>query len=152
MADIKAKWPFPTNAALLGTHAEEVKALRGRIEKNLDASPMPAAAPAKLLNPAKNSEHLRVGDPQVVTQQVEGLPVTLTHVVFRRVLTKMRRRGAVLFDEAVDTEPLGDEVPSSRREQMKRMLERERAMLEILDRYNGLAESVYMRLLASSKG
>lgn len=152
MAEIKQpKWPWPANVGVLGTHPEEVKALQRRVEKNIDASPMPAAAPTNLLTPARNSENMRIGDPRAPDVDPDRLAFTPTHVVFRRVLTKMRRKGAVLFDESVDRAKLG-ELPKGRREQMRRMLQREQSMLEILDRYNTLAEDVYMRLLAGSKG
>ena len=81
----------------------------------------------------------------------DGVSYTLTHIVLRRVLTKGRRRAAVLFDDAVDAANLKG-LPTGRREQMRRMIDRERTMLDILDKYNGLAEAVYMRLLATSKG
>lgn len=154
MAEIRSKWPWPRDAALLGTHPEEVKALRQRIEKNPAASPMPDLAPARLLSPSRTSDSLRMGGPSVadVDGGPDALGGTLTHVVFRRILTKARRRAAVAFDEAVDSEPIDGDAPSGRREQMKAMIARERAMLEIFDRYNALAEDVYMRLLATSKG
>ena len=62
-----------------------------------------------------------------------------------------RRQAAVLFEETVEEDDLGD-LPKGRRQQMRAMLMRERALLELLDRYNGLAEDVYMRLLAGAKG
>jgi len=152
MPDLKAKWPWPTNAQIVGTHPEEVKALQRRIEKNPQASPMPELGPTQLLTPNRNSEALRMGGPPLENDPSKEAPsFTLTHVVFRRVLTRARRQAAVLFDDAVDAAPLRNQ-PSGRREQMRRMLTREQKMLEILDRYNGLAEDVYMRLLASSKG
>lgn len=152
MPDLKTKWPWPVNAQLLGTHPEEVKALQHRVEKNILASPMPALAPSKLLTPNRNSEALRMGGPSVENDPSKDAPsFTLTHIVFRRVLTRARRQAAVLFDDAVDDSPLRNQ-PAGRKEQMRRMLSREQKMLEILDRYNGLAEGVYMRLLSSSKG
>ena len=152
MPDLKAKWPWPTNAGLVGTHPEEVKALQGRIEKNPQASPLPELAPTKLLTPNRNSEALRMGGPPTENDpSKDSAAFKLTHVVFRRVLSRARRQSAVLFDDAVQDAPLANQ-PSGRREQMRRMLSREQKMLEILDRYNGLAEDVYMRLLSSSKG
>ncbi|MEO1339118.1 MAG: hypothetical protein AAFV29_25970, partial [Myxococcota bacterium] len=68
-----------------------------------------------------------------------------------RVLIKRKRRSWSLFDEAVEAEKLED-LPNTRRDQMKAMLRREDAMLRLIDRYNGLAEQVYARLLAESKG
>jgi len=152
MPDLKTKWPWPTNVGLVGTHPEEVKALRGRIEKNPQASPMPELAPTNLLTPNRSSESLRMGGPPLENDPSRNAPsFKLTHVVFRKVLSRARRQSAVLFDDAVDAAALTNQ-PSGRREQMRRMLSREQRMLEILDRYNGLAEDVYMRLLASSKG
>jgi hypothetical protein len=92
-----------------------------------------------------------MGEPLAPGDVADPTTPTLTHVVIRRFLRRARRKGAVLFDEAVDTERLG-ELPENRRDQMRTMLARERAMLELLDRYNALAEDVYMRLLAGSKG
>lgn len=151
MADIRNKWPFPVNAGVLGTYADEVKALQRRIEKNPDAAPMPEVAPTRLLTPLRSSDNLRIGEPHAPLSTDAGGAITFTHVVIRRFLKKARRRGSVLFDEAAENEPLVD-VPENRREQMRTMLARERALLEILDRYNGLAEDVYNRLLAGAKG
>ncbi len=152
MADIKAKWPWPANAGLVGTYPDEVKALQRRIEKNPQASPMPELAPTNFLTPNRNSEALRMGGPPIEDDpSTDATAFRLTHVVFRKVLSRARRQSAVLFDDAVQDAPLSGQ-PAARREQMQRMLRREQKMLEILDRYNGLAEDVYMRLLASSKG
>lgn len=152
MAEIKQKWPWPRNVGVLGTFPEEVKETQRRVEKNIDASPMPELAPTKLLSPSRNSENLRMGEPAVdVEMLADNYQYTLTHVVVRRLLAKARARGAVLFDEAIEEAPLRG-MPADRREQMRTMVSRERAMMEILDRYNTLAEDVYMRLLASSKG
>jgi len=151
MADIRDKWPFPANAGIMGTYPEEMKALQRRIEKNPDAAPMPEVAPTRLLTPQRSSDNLRMGGPKAPLSTTDAGTVTFTHVVVRRFLKKARRKGAVLFDEAADGEPL-DDVPENRREQMRTMLARERALLEILDRYNSLAEDVYNRLLASAKG
>lgn len=151
MADIKDKWPWPVNVANLGVHPEEVKALQRRVEKNPDASPLAQAEPSKFLTPVRSSDNLRVGEPLVPHEVADAPAVPFTHVVIRRFLKKARRKGAVLFDDAVESERLED-LPEGRREQMRGMLARERAMLEILDRYNALAEDVYMRMLAQSKG
>jgi hypothetical protein len=151
MADIKDKWPWPVNVGVLGTYPEEVKALQRGGEKNLDASPLARAEPQKFLTPLRSSDNLRMGEPGVPLEVSDQITIPFTHVVIRRFLKKARRRGAILFDDAVDSEPLGD-APEERRAQMRKMLARERALLEILDRYNALAEDVYMRLLAQSKG
>jgi len=152
MADIRDKWPFPVNAGVLGTYADEMKALQRRVEKNPDAAPMPEVAPTRLLTPLRSSDNLRIGEPRAPFDVAgDAGAVTLTHVVVRRFLKKARRRGSILFDEATESEPLVD-VPENRREQMRTMLARERALLEILDRYNGLAEDVYNRLPAGVKG
>ncbi len=151
MADIKQKWPWPTNVGLVGTYPEEVK-VRTKLEKNPDASPMPAAAPARLLDPKRSSDNLRMGEPAPFDPDpVELMDLDLIHVIFRRVLMKRKRRSWSLFDDAVESEDL-NELPGTRRDQMKAMLRREDAMLRLLDRYNGMAEQVYARLLAESKG
>ena len=152
MVNTGGKWPWPRNVGLLGTHADEVRALRTRLEKNPDASPMPELGPSRLLSPNRSSDNLRIGEPAEANRATaEAAGFTLTHVVFRRFLSQARRRSAVLFDEAVEDAPL-EGLPAGRREQMRSMLAREQAMLELLDRYNGLAEDVYMRLLAGAKG
>ena len=74
-----------------------------------------------------------------------------TPAFFPRATSRWKRAAWALFDEAVDAEDLG-ELPASRRDQMRAMLKRERAMLEMLGRYNELAEDVYARLLSESKG
>jgi hypothetical protein len=150
MADIKDKWPWPASIGNIGMYPEEMKALR-KVEKNPDASPMPELAPTKLLTPLQSSDNLRMGEPALPAALAEATSIPLTHVVFRRVLAKARRKGAVLFEEAVEKEDLAD-LPADRRQQMRTMLARERAMLELLDHYNGLAEDVYMRLIATAKG
>jgi hypothetical protein len=151
MADINRKWPWPQNVGVLGTFPEEMKALQRGVEKNPDAAPMPEIAPTKLLTPEYGSDQLRMGDQAVPQEIAETAVPTLNHVVFRRVLMKARRKGVLRFGEAVEEENL-DDLPPSRREQMRSMLARESAMLEILERYNALAEAVYMRLLSESKG
>jgi len=151
VADIKQKWPWPANVGLLGTYPEEVKE-RIRLEKNIDASPMPAAAPGRLLDPKASSDNLRIGEPAPFDPDpAEMMDLDMNHVVLRRVLIKRKRRSWSLFDEAVEAEKLED-LPNTRRDQMKAMLRREDAMLRLIDRYNGLAEQVYARLLAESKG
>lgn len=151
MADINNKWPWPAAIGNLGTFPEEVKALQKRVEKNPDAAPMPEVAPTKLLTPQRSSDNLRMGEPSYLSDTHEIAPAVLTHVAFRKILFKSRRKGVLKFDEAVETEDLED-LPNTRREQMRSMLARERAMLEIIGRYNELAEQVYTRLLSESKG
>ena len=149
---VREKWPFPVNiSGEIGTTAEEVKALNKGLEKNPYASPMPEAAPVNFLAPVRSSEDLRFGEQEVPLAASDGRTATLTHVVLRRVLSKARRKGAVLFDEAVEAKGFPG-LPEGRHAQMKALLSRERAMLDMLDKYNGLAEDVYMRLLATAKG
>jgi hypothetical protein len=151
MSEINNKWPWPATVGNLGTFPEEVKALQKRVEKNPDAAPMPAVAPTNLLTPQRSSDNLRMGEPSYLSDTHEVAPAVMTHVAFRKVLFKSRRKGVMKFDEAVETEDLED-LPSTRRDQMRSMLARERSMLEIIQRYNELAEQVYTRLLSESKG
>jgi hypothetical protein len=151
MADINRKWPWPANVGVLGTFPEEVKALQKSVEKNIDASPLAEAAPTRLLTPNVSSDNLRMGEQFIPPEIAENTALPLTHVVFRRLLMKSRRKGVLRFDEAVEDENL-DDLPPSRRDQMISMLAREGAMLEIIERYNALAEAVYMRLISESKG
>ncbi|MCS6760548.1 MAG: hypothetical protein MO852_17665 [Candidatus Devosia euplotis] len=151
MADIKQKWPWPANVGTLETFPEEVHEQK-KLEKNPAASPMPELAPEQLLTPKRSSDNLRMGEPATVYPEGQApVALTLTHVVLRRVLLKRRRRGWLLFGEAVEDEEL-DDLPSSRRDQMRAMLRRENAMLQLLERYNGLAEMVYSRLIGEAKG
>jgi hypothetical protein len=151
MADIRDKWPWPANVGTLGTYADEVPN-RKTLEKDPAASPMPEIAPERLLTPKRSSDNLRMGEPAAVYPEgQEPVALTLTHVVVRRILMKRRRRGWSLFEEAVDEEDL-DGLPSSRRDQMRAMLRRENAMLQLLERYNALAEMVYARLIGEAKG
>jgi hypothetical protein len=149
--DVKNKWPWPTaTGGVHGTYAEEIKELQ-KLEKNPSASPMPALAPTNLLAPKRNSETLRFGEPPPVdTEDATGI-LTLSHVVLRRVRLKRERAGWQMFSRAVETERL-DDLPSNRREQMRGMRRREDAMLDLVERYNGLAEAVYGQLLSESKG
>ena len=71
--------------------------------------------------------------------------------MLRRVRLKRERAGWQMFSRAVETERL-DDLPSNRREQMRGMRRREDAMLDLVERYNGLAEAVYGQLLSESKG
>ena len=151
VADIKQKWPWPANVGVLGTYPEEVRE-QAKLEKNPDASPMPAAAPGKLLTPKVSSDNLRMGEPAPFdADPVEMMALDLNHVVLRRILTKRKRHSWTLFGDAVEAETLAD-LPTTRRDQMKAMLRREDAMLRLIDRYNGMAEMVYARLLSESKG
>lgn len=149
MADINRKWPWPANSAQLGTYPEEVKALR-KLEQNPDASPVPETAPTRLLTPQKSSEGMRMGQPMSPTDLVAQVTL-LQHIVLRRVLRRSRSRGPLRFDEAIEDGPLED-VTEDRREQMRSMLARERAMLDLLERYNAMAETVYAKLLSESQG
>lgn len=157
MADINRRWPWPHNVGILGTYPEEVKALQRAPEKNPDASPLPDLAPSRLLTPNRSSDNIRMGEADVAKLSVivdggEASRVTsMIHVVFRRLLLRTRRRGILLFDDAVETGNL-DDVATSRRDQMKSMLAREHAMLDLVARYNSLAEALYNRLLSESKG
>lgn len=151
MADIKQKWPWPANVGTLGTYPEEVHGQK-KLEKDPAASPMPAAAPERLLTPKRSSDNLRMGEPSAVFPEgQEPVQLALTHVVLRRLLMKRRRRGWEMFGESVEDESL-DDLPNSRRDQMRAMLRRENAMLQLLERYNGLAEMVYSRLIGEAKG
>lgn len=154
MARINGNWPWPADVSLRGTFPEEVQH-RGRLEKNPDASPVPDAAPEQLLDPKRTSDSLRLGRPSEAGTEgegSEGLAHPLYHVTLRRLLMRRRTRAWAAFGQAVDEAPLEDGIPDHRRDQMRTMLRREQAMLELLDRYNALAEAVYSRLLAESKG
>lgn len=151
MADIKQRWPWPANVGTLGTFPEEVKQLQ-KLEKNPDAAPMPQVAPSRLLTPKKSSDNLRMGEPKPISDDpFEATQLELNHVVLRRLLAKRRRVGWSAFSDAVEDEDL-DGLPEARREQMRAMLKRESAMLELLERYNTMAEMVYARLLSEAKG
>ena len=151
MADIQNKWPWPRNVGALGTFPEEVHQER-KLEKNPDAAPMPQVAPARLLTPQRSSDNLRMGEPHPISDDpFEASQLELNHVVLRRLLMKRRRAGWTRFAEAVDREDLSD-LPTARRDQMRTLLKREGAMLALLERYNGMAEAVYARLLSEAKG
>lgn len=151
MADIKNKWPWPRNVGALGTFPEEVHELR-KLEKNPDAAPMPEVAPTNLLEAKRSSDNLRIGDPRPISDDpYEASQVELNHIVLRRLLMRRRAEGWVRFEDAVEDEDLSG-LPGARRDQMRVMLKRERAMLELLGDYNGMAEMVYARLLSDSKG
>lgn len=150
MADIKQKWPWPQNVGLLGTYPEEIKTLQ-KLEKNPDASPVPALAPSKLLDPKRSSDNLRIGEPASPADAYEATTPTLNHVVLRRLLMRRRKGPWALFHRAVEEESL-EELPAARRDQMRAMLRREQAMLDMVERYNKLAEDVYARLLSEAKG
>jgi hypothetical protein len=152
VANINGKWPWPNNVPLLGTFPEEVKALQ-KLEKNPEASPLPEAEPSNFLEPKTSSEHLRVGTPKAPKGRDVEVPGSFIplFVLVRRVLMRRKRAAWSVFEEAVEDEDLSD-LPESRREQMRAMLRRELAMLEMLGRYNELAEGVYARLLSEAKG
>lgn len=152
MANRVDKWPWPTVAGgVQGIYAEELKALQ-RLEKNPAAAPMPELGPTELLTPNRTSDALRFGDtPEVDPMEVPGGIGALSHVVLRRLRLKRGRTGWRSFARAVETEPL-DDLPGNRREQMRGMRRREDAMLDLVDRYNAMAEAVYGQLLSESKG
>ncbi len=149
---LDAKWPWPSaTGGVHGTYPEEIKALQ-KLEKNPNAAPMPAAAPTRLLNPHRSSDSLRFGQPSAAELEdaaVAGLP--LSHVVLRRLRLKRARAGWRAFSAAVDEERF-EALPDNRREQMRGMRRREDAMLDLVERYNRLAEGVYGQLLSESKG
>lgn len=150
MAEIRSKWPWPQNIGPLGTYAEEVRA--PKLERDPEAAPMPAAAPVSFLSPAGSSEQLRVGEPPAFSADpTEIEQLSLRHVVFRRVLARRKGTGWQQLERAVDTQPLTG-LPEPRRDQMRAMLRREQAMLQILERYNGMAEQVYAVMLSEAKG
>lgn len=152
MADINSRWPWPANRqGQLGTYADEVRQLR-QLEKNFDASPAPDVAPGQLLDPQKSSDHLRMGAPAPISDDpYEADQIALFHVIFRRLLGRRKKPGWILFENAVEEEELS-ELPDARRQQMRAMLQREGAMLQLIGEYNGLAEEVYARILSESKG
>lgn len=146
------KWPWPAaTGGVHGIHAEELKALQ-RLEKNPSASPMPELAPTELITPSRNSDTLRFGDaPGVDPEDAPTGIGALSHVVLRRLRLKRERPGWTSFSRAVETERL-DDLPENRRDQMRGMRRREDAMLDLVDRYNRLAEGVYGQLLSEAKG
>lgn len=152
MADINSRWPWPANRqGQIGTYADEVHQLR-QLEKNPDASPAPHVAPGQRLDPKKSSDHLRMGSPAPVSDDpFEAAQIALYHVIFRRLLHRRRKAGWTMFESAVEDEELPD-LPETRRQQMRAMLRREWAMLDLIGEYNGLAEEVYAKLLSESKG
>ncbi len=151
MAEIQQKWPWPRNVGTLGTFPEEVHAQK-RLEKNPDAAPMPQVAPTNLLEAKRSSDSLRIGDPHPISEDpFEATQLELNHVVLRRLLMKRGRTGWRSFADAVEDQDLKG-LPGARRDQMRVMLRRESAMLDLLDQYNGMAEMVYARLLSESKG
>lgn len=151
MAEIQQKWPWPRNVGTLGTFPEEVHAQK-RLEKNPDAAPMPQVGPTQLLHAKRSSDSLRIGDPKPISEDpFEASQLELNHVVLRRLLMKRRRTSWRGFADAVEDQDLKGH-PSARRDQMRVMLRRESAMLDLLDQYNGMAEMVYARLLSESKG
>lgn len=146
------KWPWPSAlGGVHGTYAEEIRALQ-KLEKNPNASPMPDLAPGRLLDPKRSSDDLRFGEPaRVEAEDAPGGYFPLSHVVLRRLRLKRGRAGWRTFAHAVETEDLGD-LPENRRAQMQGMRRREEAMLDLVERYNALAEAVYGQLLSESKG
>lgn len=151
MAEIQQKWPWPRNVGTLGTYAEEVHAQK-KLEKNPDAAPMPQIAPTNLLQAKRSSDNLRIGDPNPISDDpFEASQLELNHVVLRRLLIKRGRSSWRGFADAVEDQDLKG-LPNARRDQMRVMLRREDAMLQLIDRYNGMAEMVYARLLSESKG
>ena len=150
MTEINKKWPWPGNIGPLGTYAEEVKTLT-RLERNPEAAPMPQAEPTAFLTPASHSESLRMGPAAWSEVGDAAIPLPPSFVVFRRVLRKRKSRSWAVFEDSVLESDLGP-VPDDRREQMKALLHQERAMLEVLERYSDLADAVYSRILAESKG
>jgi hypothetical protein len=152
MARINGNWPWPADVGLRGTFPEEVQERR-RLERNPDAAPVPELAPEQLLRPRRSSDNLRLGQPaDTEPESAESLTHPLFHVTLRRLLLRRRSEGWRAFGRAVEEAPLEEGIPDHRRDQMRTMLRREQAMLELLERYNGLAEAVYSRLLAESKG
>lgn len=145
------KWPWPSaTQGVHGTYAEEIKQLQ-KLEKNPSASPLPEIAPSQLLAPRKSSDNLRFGEPNRTGAEDATGFVALSHVVLRKLRLKRHRAGWTRFDDAMETEGF-ESLPSNRRDLMRGMRRREDAMLDLVDRYNRLAEGVYGRLLSEAKG
>lgn len=148
---VNQQWPWPSpTGGVHGTHPEELKALQ-RLEKNPNAAPMPQVEPSRLLETRDSSDRLRFGEPGGDVETGAPSFVALSHVVLRRLRLKRARGGWREFSTAVDTEAF-EELPENRREQMRGMRRREEAMLDLVERYNRLAEGVYGQLIGESKG
>jgi len=138
---------LPNNIADFGASVEELKALRGRPDKNPAASPMaaPAASQRELaLNPA-GSDTLRLAEPREPgADPYEGpRPVW----VLSRVGTKKLKRGVM-----ADLQDVVEQLPDSdTKSLMLDSFARIHAMGDLLGERNDMTENIYMRSLAASR-
>lgn len=138
---------LPNNIADFGSSVEELKALRGKPDKNPAASPMaaPAASQRELaLNPA-GSDTLRLQEPREPgADPYEGpRPVW----VLSRLGTKKLKRGVL-----TDLQEMVAEMPEGETKSlMQDSFARVQAMRDLLSDRNALTENIYMRSLAASR-
>ena len=138
---------LPNNIADYGASVEELKALRGRPDKNPAVSPMaaPAASQRELaLNPA-GSDTLRLTEPQEPgADPYEGpRPVW----VLSRLGTKKLKRGVM-----ADLLDVVEELPDSdTKSLMLDSFARVHAMGELLGERNDMTENIYMLNLAANR-
>jgi hypothetical protein len=138
---------LPNNIADYGSSVEELRALRGRPDKNPAVSPMAAPAVSQrelALNPT-GSDTLRLAEPhEPGVDPYEGpRPVW----VLSRLGTKKLKRG-VLSDllDVVEQLPDGDT-----KSLMLDSFARVNAMGELLGERNDMTENIYMRNLAANR-
>ena len=138
---------LPNNIADYGASVEELKALRGRPDKNPAVSPMaaPAASQRELALTPAGSDALRLTEPhEPGADPYEGpRPVW----VLSRLGTKKLKRGVM-----ADLLDVVEELPDSdTKSLMLDSFARVNAMRELLGERNDMTENIYMRNLAANR-
>jgi len=141
---------LPPNIAQFGNTVEEVHLQAGTPDPNPVASPMPETRvpEARLSLAAAGSDKLRLAKPLLPqVNPYEGLKSNL--VLSRNALRRLQGNVLKDLDELVD----GDlEVDPSLRGLMQDSLRRVASMREYLGQLIQMAEHVYVRSIAASKG
>lgn len=138
---------LPNNIADYGSSVEELKAQRGRPDKNPAASPMaaPAVSVRELALGPAGSDSLRLQEPQEPGPDPYEGPRPVW--VLSRVGTKKLKRGVLTdLEEVVDALPEGDT-----KSLMCDSFARVHAMKDLLSERNAMTENIYMRSLAASR-
>lgn len=141
---------LPPNIADYGASVEELQLQRGKADANPMLSPMPVPRVSlqRLFLKPGGSDQLRVGEPLVpVINPYEGPQSTLS--LSRNALRKLNGRMLGELEEQVDVGELGDKETTGL---MADSLRRVAGMRNALDDLTKMAEGVYVRSVAASRG
>ena len=141
---------LPANIARFGSTVAEVQLQSGRPAKDPEASPMAdwRASQGLLALQRNGSDRMRVGQPNGVAANASASEgPTWTLALTRSAESKLR---SPLFGQVEGVVRGAPETKA--RSLMLNSLERVSLLLDYLDETNGMANAVYIRAIAASKG